>query len=183
MRRDDLAQQRQQTAVAKPARHQPEQNLMIDARKVGLNIDLHEPGVPRGMRGGSLHRCQGPFAGATGVGVENERPIQHRSDLRHDGVMRHAVREARGMDQPRFRVADAESPQCAGAPRAVPQRGAEPREVAVEIAAEDNGFMLRAFALRGEAEGRVEIVRRGDIVQSDGTAFHAAGSAAGSAAS
>jgi len=88
-------------------------NRVVDAREVGANVGLHEPGMTAVLTLRPLYGGQTPPSRATGVRVVDQAPLEHGLHDAHQRVMDHPVAEHRGVDGPGLRIMNAESPEPA----------------------------------------------------------------------
>ena len=72
-----------------------------------------------------LHRRQGALADAAGIGVVDQRPVEHRAHVGHQGMVQNPLAETGGMDDPRLGIADAETAHPADLDRPVEDLAAQ----------------------------------------------------------
>ena len=143
MARDDTAQEIQQSAIFESAREQFIQGRVVDAIEVLADVEFQEVRETPGECLRALETGDTAFALAAGIGIVNEPAFKNRFADVHDGMMEHALLEARRGDQPLLRIVDDELVESAKLNVIGQQLAAKSVEIGVQVG---NEFSRIGFA-------------------------------------
>lgn len=123
---------------------------MPDTVKKSPNVALEHPDVPAIIRAGlseepchPLTTCVRSLPHARGVGVEDERTLEHRLDHLYDGLVDNPIPHARLVDPTPFRIVDNELFIRAVHVRSAPQLCMQREEMILDVQGELCDLVLR----------------------------------------
>lgn len=96
----------------------------------------------------AAHGSECALAGAAGKGVVDQRPVQHRPDVGHNGMMQHALPKNRGMNDAGFGIANVKSDRLTDGNRTAENLRLQDGEMSVKALQKRCHFRAVAFAGR-----------------------------------